>query len=162
MRSCRFRFGDSAVSLVILASIAGTLVSATACEEEYTECNEDRAPADFPPPEDRSAQCEAVCSHMEAIGCRLGCPFMPDAGPDADPTSIETSSFDCWTSCMAGVSSRPDVADIDVTRALRCYAGTETCRQLGACTRLCALDGGAVWPDELLCTSTTEGQPDAR
>lgn len=129
------------------------IVLLAGCEEEYESCITDRASDTFPADDDRSAQCTAVCEHMRAIGCQLGCPYLPDAGPDADPTSVETSELDCWTSCLAAVADEQGAAADALNRVFRCYAGAEYCRQIGACSRLCGVDGGPVWPQELLCTA---------
>jgi hypothetical protein len=137
--------------LVLAAAMACLL--GLGCEEEYTECHPERAPDDFPAPEDRLAQCQAICEHVEAIGCGLGCPYLPEGGLDA---GVQTDELECMASCANATDAvlHPELSQDAVTNVLRCYAGTKACRQIGACTRLCGPEEGLVWPNDLLCVAS--------
>lgn len=136
---------------VVLIISSFTWLAAAGCDEEYTECHPERAPSDFPDAEDREARCAAVCEHFATIGCNLGCPHVPDGGLDA---GLETSEIDCALSCLYATDTTTSSSDLDdeaVDRVMRCYAGADTCLQVGACSRLCGDDGVAVWPNDDLC-----------
>jgi hypothetical protein len=137
---------------VLYVLVVGTF----ACDEEYRECHPDRAPAEFPEAADRAGRCTAVCDHLGAIGCRLGCPYLTEEGLDG---GVQTTNVDCFATCMTATDHASN-ASVDagaVDRALRCYAGAETCGQVGACSRLCGAGGGDTWPEPLLCVADAGG-----
>lgn len=139
------------IAVVVLLALA-----ALGCEEVYTECRPDLAPGDFPPGDTvelRYDQCSVVCERFESLGCRLGCPYLPDAGLDA---GVQTTELGCMDSCLYAVDTvtnpRPNASEEAISRTLRCYAGASSCRQVSACSHLCGDDGGEVWPDEMQCS----------
>ena len=124
------------------------------CEEVYEDCRPERAPADFPGPADPAAQCAAVCAHFDSIGCGLGCPFLPDGGIDAGTQIVQ---LDCQATCLTALTTPSGASAESLDRTLRCYAGTDSCTQVGACSRLCGDTGGITWPVDLICTGADAG-----
>ncbi|MBI5503145.1 MAG: hypothetical protein HY907_23070 [Deltaproteobacteria bacterium] len=135
-----------------IVSIVSTVVLLAGCEEIYTECRPERAPSDFPPASDTAARCAAVCAHFDSLGCRLGCPYLPDGGLDAG--GVQVTALDCLEAC-ATAAAAPDVPAAALDAVLRCYAGTETCLQVGACSRLCGDSAGPVWTVPVNCVEPT-------